>query len=116
MLYKKLGKYFFVFVLTTSFFGWTSCSTTQVVSKYDCDTFAHNPLNQKTTWSFLWGLVQPKDIIPHCDERSNHMNKVTVKNNYAFALLTVVTLGIVMPQKIEWCCAPYSPQTESLGH
>ena len=93
-----------------------SCTTTRVVSKYDCDTFDNNPLNMKTTWSFAWGLVQPKDINPKCDSRFNHLNKVTVKNNLGFALISVASLGIVMPQRIEWCCAPYSPPTDSLGH
>lgn len=115
MLYKNFRKFLLISVVIVSFHGFSSCSTTRVVSKYDCDTFANNPLNKKTTWTYLWGLVQPKDINPNCDERSNHINKVTVKNNLGFALLSVVTLGIVMPQKIEWCCAPYSPDTETLG-
>ena len=93
-----------------------SCTTTRIVSKYDCDTFENNPLNKKTTWSFLWGLVQPKDINPKCDSRFNHMNKVTIKNNLGFALISVATLGIAMPQRIEWCCAPYSPASDTLGH
>jgi hypothetical protein len=46
-----------------------SCTTTRIVAKYDSDTFANNPLHQKTTWSFAWGLVQPKDINPQCDSR-----------------------------------------------
>ena len=93
-----------------------SCTTTRIVTKYDSDTFANNPLNQKTTWSFAWGLIQPKDINPKCDSRFNHLNQVTVKNNLGFALISVATLGIVMPQRIEWACAPYSPATDSLGH
>lgn len=103
----------FILVIVSSAY---SCTTTRVVSKYDCDTFDNNPLNMKTTWSFAWGLVQPKDINPKCDSRFNHLNKVTVKNNLGFALISVATLGIVMPQRIEWCCAPYSPPTDSLGH
>jgi len=93
-----------------------SCTTTRIVAKYDSDTFANNPLHQKTTWSFAWGLVQPKDINPKCDSRFNHLDQVTVKNNLGFALISVVSLGIVMPQRIEWDCAPYSPATDSLGH
>lgn len=115
-----ISKYFknAIMIAAIGISSWSmeSCTTTRIVSKYDCDTFENNPLNKKTTWSFLWGLIQPKDINPKCDARSNHMNKVAVKNNLGFALLSVVTLGIVMPQRIEWCCAPYSPATDSLGH
>lgn len=97
-------------------FSFNSCTTTRIVTKYDSDTFANNPLYQKTTWSFAWGLVQPKDINPKCDSRFNHLDQVTVKNNLGFALISVVSLGIVMPQRVEWACAPYSPATDSLGH
>jgi Bor protein len=115
MAYNNLRKYFMLFAVIFCISSMESCSTTRIVSKYDCDTFANNPLNKKKTWSFLWGLVQAKDINPNCDSRSNHMNQVTVKNNLGFALISVATLGIVMPQRMEWCCAPYSPATDTLG-
>ncbi|MEO8763900.1 MAG: hypothetical protein ABI416_06425 [Ginsengibacter sp.] len=114
--FNDLRKYMVVFMVILTANGMESCSTTRIVSKYDCDTFENNPLNKKTSWSFLWGLVQPKDFNPKCDSRSNHMNKVTIKNNYGFAFITVITLGIVMPQRFEWCCTPYSPPPGTLGH
>src|SRR5450432_636099 len=116
IVYNYLRKCIILSAIICITYTQESCSTTRIVSKYDCDTFENNPLNKKTTWSFFWGLLQPKDINPKCDARSNHMNKVTVKNNLGFALISVVTLGIVMPQRIEWCCAPYSPASDTLGH
>ena len=115
-----LPKYFrhTIIILITVSGSWSfdSCTTTRIVTKYDSDTFANNPLNKKTTWSYAWGLIQPKDIDPKCDTRFNHLNMVTVKTNLGFALITIGTLGIVMPQRVEWACAPYSPATDSLGH
>ncbi|MEO9031758.1 MAG: hypothetical protein ABI285_00855 [Ginsengibacter sp.] len=111
--------YFFrrsMLIVLFATYAFASCTTTRIVSKYDCDTFENNPINKKTTWSFFWGLVQPKDINPKCDARFNHMNKVTVKYNFGFALISVASLGIVMPQRVEWCCAPYSPEPGILGH
>ena len=112
---KYIRKIIIITIMITGI-SLNSCTITRIVTKYDSDTFANNPLHQKTTWSFLWGLVQPKDINPQCDSRSNHLNEVTIKNNFGFALLSVASLGIVMPQRIEWVCAPYSPATDSLGH
>jgi len=43
------------------------------------------------------------------------MNKVVVKTNMAFILLSTVTLGIVIPQRVEWCCAPQNIPTDTLG-
>jgi len=92
-----------------------ACTTTKIVSKYDCNTFANNPVYSKTTWSFAWGLVQPKDIDPKCESTANHLNKVVVKNNLGFALISVASLGIIMPQRLEWCCAPPNPPVDTLG-
>ncbi len=95
--------------------GSSGCSTTKIISKYDCNTIANNPLNRRTTWTLAWGLIQPKDINPKCEANFNHMNKVVVKTNLAFILLSAVTLGGVIPQRIEWCCAPPEIKPETLG-
>jgi hypothetical protein len=93
----------------------SACSTTKIVTKYDCNTAVHNTVNAKTTWTYAWGLVQPKDIDPKCEPSFNHLNKVVVKTNLGFILLSVVTLGIVIPQHVEWCCAPQNIPTDTLG-
>jgi hypothetical protein len=92
-----------------------SCSTTKVITKYDCNTVANNPVNRRTTWTFAWGLVQPRDINPNCEPSFNHLNKVVVKTNLGFILLSAVTLGAVIPQRVEWCCAPQNIPTDTLG-
>lgn len=93
-----------------------ACSTVHVVTKYDCNTVANNPVNKKTVWTFAWGLVQPKDIDPGCETSFNHLNRVTVKNNLGFILISGVTLGAVMPQQVTWCCAPPVIRTDTLGN
>ena len=93
----------------------SACSTTKIVTKYDCNTVAHNTVNAKTTWTLAWGLVQPKDINPKCEAAFNHLNKVVVKTNLGFILISAITLGGVIPQRIEWCCAPQNIPTDTLG-
>jgi len=112
-VHRKFTPAFILFFFVSITIG---CTTTRVVSKYDCDTVSNNPLNKKTTWSFAWGLVEPKPITPNCDPRSNHMNQVQSKTNLGFALNTGVKLGKMRPQRVEWCCAPYSPPTDSLNN
>jgi hypothetical protein len=92
-----------------------SCSTTRIVTKYDCNTVDNNRVNSKTSWTFLWGLVQPKDINPNCETAFNHLNKVEVKTNIGFILISAATLGGIIPQRIEWCCAPQNIPTDTLG-
>jgi hypothetical protein len=43
------------------------------------------------------------------------LNKVVIKMNLGFILISAVTLGGVIPQRIEWCCAPQKIPTDTLG-
>jgi hypothetical protein len=70
-----------------------------------------------TTNSFFWGLVKsPKEIhTPVCDSLgANGMAEVTIKNNFGFAFITVATLGIWCPIRVEWKCAKPCKKTGTL--
>lgn len=101
----------FVFLLVL----FQACSTTKIITKYDCNTVDNNPVNKKTAWTFAWGLVQPKDIDPGCEPSYNHLNKVEVKTNLGFILISALTLGAAIPLRLEWCCAPQNLPTDTLG-
>jgi hypothetical protein len=60
-----------------------------------------------TLWSFVWGLVQPTLRPSTC--QGNGVAEVTSSTNLGFAVLTVVTLGLVAPIEVEWRCAKDSP-------
>ena len=59
--------------------------------------------------SYFWGLVQnPKAGIttPLCDSLDvNGMSVVRVRTNLGYALITVITLGIWSPMKIDYRCS-----------
>src|ERR1700755_1387408 len=64
-------------------------------------------MNHKTAHSFFWGLVQnPKEIsTPICDSlNANGVAVVQVQNNFGYSLITVLTLGIWSPMKLQWKC------------
>ena len=108
-------KHFKICLLLVSLLTFQACSTVKVITKYDCNTVVNNPVNKKTTWTFAWGLGQPKDIDPRCEPSFNHLNQVVVKTNLGFILISAITLGGVIPQRIEWCCAPQNIPTDTLG-
>jgi hypothetical protein len=57
-----------------------------------------------TVWSFGWGLISQPLIRPsNC--QGNGAAEVTTTTNFGFALLTVITLGVVAPLEVEWRCA-----------
>ncbi len=79
----------------------TSCMSTRVVSIHDNDSVVKNT---KTIWSFAWGLVSPKDIDAKCE--SKYLSSATNTTNLGCILLSTITLGIVVPQTIEWNALP----------
>jgi Bor protein len=58
--------------------------------------------------AFGWGALQ-KRTVATCD--NSLLDEVRVKQNFGQSLLTVLTLGIVMPTTIEYICAktPVTP-------
>lgn len=81
-----------------------SCYTYRVATHAQPGT----EFNSRTVHSFFWGLVQnPKEIAtPICDSlNANGVSVVQLKSNFGYSLITVLTLGIWSPMKIEWKCS-----------
>lgn len=82
----------------------SSCYSYRVATNAQAGSEASKPI---TANSFFWGLIQkPKEIhTPICDSLGvNGMAEVTMKTNFGYALITVVTLGIWSPMKVQWKC------------
>jgi hypothetical protein len=93
----------------------SSCRiTTRIMTSTQCAD-ATNVVRDTTVVHYFWGLRQAADIKPGCDPRFNHLNKVEVKTKFGQLLISVFTLGIVVPQTVTWCCAPHNPTPGTLG-
>jgi len=91
----------------------SSCYTTRVATHAQPGA----EVSGQTVNHFFWGLVQsPKRVTtPICDSLgSNGLAEVTVKNNLGYSLITVVTLGIWSPTRIEWKCGKPCQKVGSL--
>lgn len=62
-------------------------------------------LQEKVLWSYAWGLInKPKEfIVPNCDKK-NALDEVTMTTSFGGSILTIITLGIVCPVKVQWRC------------
>ncbi len=93
----------------------SSCYTYRVATQAQAGTEVTNTV---TAHSYLWGLIQkPPDFIhtPICDSLGvNGMSEVTVKTNFGYALITVATLGIWSPMKVQWKCSKPCKKTGTL--
>ncbi|KAA5547906.1 hypothetical protein [Adhaeribacter rhizoryzae] len=98
-----------ILLLVGTTFSFTGCVNTRLVAFYSTDNIQSN---QATRVSYLWGIVQPQDIPAQCESKT--ICKVNAKTNLGYILVSAVTLGIVVPQKIVWDCCPSSETEEKL--
>ena len=56
--------------------------------------------------SYLWGLVnKPQNFhVPNCADTCAALDEVVFSKKFRQSILTVITLGIVSPVKVEWKC------------
>ena len=109
--FKKIGP---VWLMVVSFL-FSNCYTYRVATQAQAGTEVTNTV---TAHSYFWGLIQkPPDFIhtPICDSLGvNGMSEVTVKTNFGYALITVATLGIWSPMKVQWKCSKPCKKTGTL--
>jgi hypothetical protein len=91
-----------------------------------CGTFFHIEGNRVpsstqprsvTEAAYLWGAIQPNDIVPPNCPVNVPLAEVTAKTNLGYIFISIVTLGIVVIEDIEWTCAglPAGQDTNVLG-
>jgi len=102
---KFLRQRFFIVSISLLFLTTSteSCYHYRVIT-VDGDGGASTEYQKKILWSYCWGLVnKPKDfVVPNCD--STALNEVRYTTNFGYALITVASLGILSPTKVEWKC------------
>jgi hypothetical protein len=56
--------------------------------------------------SYFWGLVnKPQNFhVPNCTDSCAALDEVVFSKNFGQSILTVITVGIVSPVKVEWKC------------
>lgn len=104
MKMKSMQTIRYLMVAISLVFALSSCANLRVISKYDSD----NPVPVKVTRvSYFWGLQQPVDVVTGPDCKS--MCQVKVKTNFGQVFLSAITLGIVLPQTMEYYCCATEP-------
>jgi len=76
-----------------------------------------DPIGQsrrQTISAFFWGtMYSPQVIAADCEGLG--YNDVTIHNNFGYALISVLTLGIWMPMDVEYRCAAPPPVIEEFS-
>jgi hypothetical protein len=63
----------------------------------------------RVVWSFLWGAVVQPVQIDSCNGQP--VEEVQVRSNLGYSLITVLSLGLASPVRLEWKCAAPSDVT-----
>jgi hypothetical protein len=71
-----------------------------------------------TETAFLWGAIQPNDVVPNNCAAKVPLAEVTSQQSFGAFALEFVTLGIVNIHTLEWRCAglPGGQDTHVLGN
>jgi hypothetical protein len=56
-----------------------------------------------TVWVFAWGLAKTPKVTAECGD--THVSKATIHETFPGFLLALVTLGFVVPARVEYICA-----------
>ncbi|HEY7611826.1 MAG TPA: hypothetical protein VH764_02430 [Gemmatimonadales bacterium] len=56
-----------------------------------------------TVWVLAWGLARTPKVTAECGD--THVSKATVHTTFPGFLLGLVTLGFVVPARVEYVCA-----------
>ena len=95
-----------------------SCAVSNtVVSRHTTDEPArarHLSHVGATHWSYLWGLLKAEDWAAGCQSGSD-MTRVRTVTNPLFIGISFLSLGLVIPQRLEWDCGPPCRSTGTIG-
>ncbi len=83
---------------------------------YRVDVLNPDPVTEpesQIAHSLFWGLIQDPQYVVAKNCHSNAINDVYISSNYAYAFVTVLSLGLWAPVEVEWRCAA---QTTDDGH
>jgi len=103
---KQILNLIIVFGLLTALPG---CHTYSLVASHDSDSIT---TEKATRYSFVGGLIKPKNINAGCPQES--ISNLTVKTNIGHQLITLFTFGMVVPVGIEWSCSPPEENVEPI--
>jgi len=99
--------------------GWLWCSGcfSYRVATHAQGSTDYTPANSKRAYSLFWGLINKPQVIttPVCDSLGvNGVAEVVIKTNFGNSLLTLITLGIYCPVRVQWKCAKPCQKIEPL--
>jgi hypothetical protein len=90
------------------------CYRYRVVASGDAGANPSTFPRSETLHSFLWGFLQDSSLTGVC-AADESLSSVRATTNLGFALITVLTVGIYAPARVEYQCASHAPEPGVIG-
>ena len=93
-----------ILLITVASLLTSGCMHLRVTAK---DDSSHPVMIKERHAAYFWGLKQMENI--RTPERCKSICKVETTTNMGDIILSFLTLGIVVPQTLEYSCCPFEP-------
>jgi hypothetical protein len=81
------------------------CATFLIEGAGDRDKTVDAPKVEETVHGSFWGIEWGNPAVSKC-EKNHELYRVKVHQNALFVFASVLTLGLYVPQSVEWWCVP----------
>lgn len=103
-----------VFVLAIFLGSVSGCTTILIEGSGDRDKTVDAPKVEETIHGSFWGIQWGDQNVSRC-EKNHELYRIKVHQNALFVIASVVTLGLYVPQSVEWWCVARTPSGEDEG-
>ena len=103
---KRLLSFFLPFLLFSNF----GCYQYKLLQT---DASTSTLSETKQVYSYFWGIRSPRIETTNCG--TNGFDRVVVRTSVGNSLVTILTLGIVSPMKVQWECAKDPPVSDKFS-
>ena len=99
------------FALVVLLSGVAGCTTFMIEGSGDTDKTPDAQKLEETVHGSFWGFDWAERNVVKCDT-GNELFRIKVHQNVLFVLASVATLGLYVPQSVEWWCVARDESAE----
>ena len=100
-------------VLVSSLLLVAGCASFEIEGAGDVDLGPDRKTESETIHGSFWGIKWKDRAISKC-EKNHELYRVEYHDNALYAIISVASLGLYVPQSVEWWCAK-RPDNEDEG-
>jgi len=101
-------------VLASLILGVSGCMSVVIEGSGDRDKTTSAQSVQETIHGSFWGSLWNTPSVSKCD-KGQELYRIKYHQNALYALVSLATLGLYVPQAVEWWCVPRADSSTDEG-